>query len=371
MNEKKNAIFTAGLLAAILLIFTAWDMVGSDRLYSEMENRVLAGRPKFSRAALLSGEYSDDYTSYVSDQFVSRDKWVAIKTRLDILFQKKDIGGVYLGRDDYLMEQHLPENYTEQLELEKAVMLQRLVEEWDARVMLAPTADNILTEKLPAYAAYYDETRLLNLVKDLIGEDHYVDVYAELAAHKDEDIYYRTDHHWTSLGAYYGYQAWVGDEGGFRYSYDVDGMVTVSDNFQGTLQSKVPVVDTRDKIQIFPETLERKVTVIYDRQTVKEGIYEERHLSTKNQYGYFLDDNHGLLEISTGYYNGRTLFILKDSYANCLIPLLMPYYETIYVADPRYYKGALPELMEECEPEKGMDVLVIYNCVHFLENFRY
>lgn len=78
--------------------------------------------------------------------------------------------------------------------------LTKLVNHWDAKVMLVPTADNILTDKLPAFAPYYDEERLLMKVQDSIGEDHYIDVYHALQEHAQEPIYYRTDHHWTSLG---------------------------------------------------------------------------------------------------------------------------------------------------------------------------
>ncbi len=371
MDQKKNAIFTIGILAGILLVFTAADLIHGDRLYSELENRLLAGRPEFTGAAFLGGDFSKDYEEYVTDQFIGRDKWVSIKTRMDILFQKKDVGGVYLGRDDYLLEQHLPEDYTKQQEAKKIALLNRLVEDWNARVMLVPTADNILTEKLPAYASYYDETRLLEEVRRQVGERNYIDVYSVLQEHKDEEIYYRTDHHWTSLGAYYGYVAWTRGTHSFLYPYNTENMTTVSDGFRGSLYSRVPVVRTRDRIKIFPETEARAVTVTYDFKETAASFYEESYLDTKNQYGYFLDDNHAFAEIQTDYENGRTLFLIKDSYANSMIPLLQPHYTTIYVVDLRYYNGSLYELMESCEPENGMDVLVLYNCVHFMEDFQY
>ncbi|MCH5344441.1 MAG: hypothetical protein J1E64_10395 [Acetatifactor sp.] len=370
MDEKKNAVFTISLLATILLLFTIADLVDGERIYSEMENRMLARKPKFSKESLLSGEYSEDYEEYVSDQFVSRDKWVEIKTRLDILLQKKDINGVYLGADNYLIEQHLPEDYTEQMEQDKVAMLKKLVDEWDAQVMLVPTADNILTDKLPAYADYYDETRLLELVRASVGTDHYVDVYHALEDHREEEIYYRTDHHWTTLGAYYGYLAWTETTGQRARLYNMENMTTVSDDFQGTLHSRVPVVRTTDPIQVLP-MVSSELHVTYDQQTTADTLFEEKYLSTKNQYGYFLDDNHAIVEIQTRYVTGGTLFVIKDSYANCLIPLLVPHYGKIYVVDPRYYNGSLSALMESVESEKGMDVLVLYNCVHFLEEFRY
>lgn len=371
MDEKKNAIFTIVLLGAILLAFTVADFLHGDRVYSEMENRLLAKKPKLEPEAVLQGDFGKDYEKYLTDQFVSRDKWVGIKTRSDILFGKQDVNGVYLGKDDYLIERHPPESYSEELEDEKVALLGKLVDKWGARVMLVPTADNILTEKLPAHADYYDVSRLLAKVRERVGERSYIDAYSALAAHKDEKIYYQTDHHWTSLGAYYGYQAWAKETLSFLYPYEPQNMTTVSNNFQGTLHSRIPVVETKDEIQIFPQTKERPISIIYDFDGKGDSFYAQKYLAGKNQYGYFLDDNHAFLHIQTNYQNGRVLFLIKDSYANSLIPLLQPHYSTIYVVDLRYYNGSLSKLMTSCKPEAGMDVMVLYNCIHFLEDFRY
>ena len=84
MGEKINAVVTVMLLSAIILIFTVTDMTKEDRIFSETENRMLASRPEFSGESLLNGSFSRDYETYVTDQFVSRDKWISIKTHLDI-----------------------------------------------------------------------------------------------------------------------------------------------------------------------------------------------------------------------------------------------------------------------------------------------
>ena len=113
------------------------------------------------------------------------------------------------------------------------------------------------------------------------------------------------------------------------------------------------------------------MTVTYDLKETTDSCYEESYLDTKNKYGFFLDDNHGFVEIDTGYYTGKTLFVIKDSYANCFLPLLFPHYEKVYVIDLRYFNGRLFRFMEKYEPENGMDVLLLYNCIHFLEEFSY
>lgn len=369
MGEKINAAFTAALLSAIILIFTAADMTKEDRTFSETENRLLAARPEFSAENLLKGSYTQDYETYVTDQFVSRDKWIFLKRKLEVLLQKQEIGGVYLGKDGYLLEQHLPEDYSEETIEKKLDLLDKLVKDWSADVMLIPTADNVLTDKMPANAPYFHQEEFLEKVWERVGRQHFVDAYSVLWEHREEEIYYRTDHHWTSLGAYYGYRAWTKFMGERAYPYDRNAMVLASGDFLGTLHSKIILDWNSDSIRYFGETVEMPVTVTYDLRKTTDTLYEESYLSTKNKYGFFLDDNHAFVEIHTDSGTGRRLFLIKDSYANCFVPLLLPHYDTIYLLDLRYYNGRLYQLLEQYAADA--DILVLYNCVHFLEDFVY
>lgn len=370
-RDKKQALLTVCVICAILLIFTVADFLQADRLYSETEKRLLAAKPKLSKETLLDGSFMKDYEEYVTDQFVARDKWIGVKTAADLALQKQEINGVYLGQDEYLIEKHAKADFPPELIEQKLTLLEQLVERWDTKVMLVPTADNIMKNKLPAYAEYFDQTAFLEEVLARVGEDHYIDVYSVLLEHRDEEPYYRTDHHWNSKGAYYGYQAWAEAMGYPAISYSLDSMETVSEDFLGTLHSKVNIPVSPDSIAYFPATEYLPVRLKYDMMETGDSFYEEKYLDTKNQYGYFLDDNHAFIEIDTSNSNGKTLFIIKDSYANCVIPMMAMHYDKIYVVDLRYMNGQLFPFMEGYETEKGMDVLVLYNCVHFLEEFQY
>ncbi len=370
-RDKFHAFLTVGVICVILLAFTVADFLNEDRLYSEKEKRVLASKPKLSQESLLNGSFMEDYEEYVTDQFVARDKWIGIKTSVDLALQKQEINGVYLCEDDYLIEKHEEADYPSELVEEKLALLEPLVERWDAKVMLVPTADNIMKHKLPKHAEYFDQAAFLEKVAARVGEEHYVDVYSMLLEHRDEELYYRTDHHWNSRGAYYGYRAWEAAMGYPAINYKLDSMETVSENFLGTLYSKVNISVKPDTITYFPSTDRLPKSITYDMTTRSNTYYETKYLDTMNQYGFFLDDNHAFVEIDTGISNGKTLFLIKDSYANCMIPLLAVQYDKIYVVDLRYMNGKLFPFMESLEPENGMDVLVLYNCVHFLEEFKY
>ncbi len=372
-NEKLHAGMTVALLALVLLVFTAADLLKADRLFSETETRVLAQKPKLSLEGILSGSYEKEYEAYATDQFVHRDTWVMLKTRMDILLERKAIKGVYLAEDGSLIEQHLPQNYDQAMADKRVGLLRELTERYpQTLVMLAPTADNIQSYKLPPYAVSYDQRQLLSQVKEAVGEERVIDLFPILEEHREEPVYYRTDHHWTTLGAYYAYLEWARKVGYPPRSYDPKDLQTVSDTFLGTLHSRINLPMEADKIQIFPRTNNRKVKITYDFAKEDDSYYVPSYLEGKNQYGYFLDDNHAFIEIETAYAaNGKELFIIKDSYANSLIPILAPHYEKIYVLDLRYYNGSLFSLMEQYVTHSRVSVLVVYNCIHFLEDFSY
>ncbi len=371
-GEKKNAIRTVVFLCAILLLFFVADFLQKDVVFSESENRILASRPELTKKALLDGSYMKDYETYVNDQFVGRDNWITIKTGMDMLLQKKEINGVYLGKDDYLIERHGAEEFDGYKIRKRMEGLQKIISVYpQTKVMLVPTADNILTDKLPAFAPVYDQKELLEWAKVMLGQKHVIDVFSILEEHAEEPVYYRTDHHWTTLGAYYGYQEFARAYGLPARNYLNKERVAVTEDFLGTLHSKVNIPMKGETIEMFPATLEKKYTITYDKSIGTDSFYSESYLEGKNKYGYFLDDNHGLVEIERESFSNKELFIIKDSYANSLIPLLAHHYKRIYVVDLRYFNGKLLDFMQECDSTGEMDVLVLYNCVNFVEDFQF
>ena len=370
-GRRRDAWRSVIFLSGIIIAFTVADLLNEERLFSESENRILAQKPELTKETLLSGEYMTDYEEYMNDQFVSRDIWIRIKTGIDMLMQKNLIGGVYLAEDDYLIEQHTEEDFKEELVVKRVGQLQKLVEKFPAtEVMLVPTADNILSEKLPPFAPYYDDKQLIDRVAEAIGEEHMINVYDALKEHADEEIYYRTDHHWTSLGAMYAYRAWAQGRVDIPFWYREDNMITVTDAFEGTLQAKLNMPVEAEKIKIFPQTIAKPVSITYDYTIKADSFYEERHLETKDKYSYFIDGNHGLAEIVTENNNGRELFVIKDSYANTFIPLIAHHYSKVYVLDLRYFNGSLFKFMEQYD--KGdMEILVLYNFAHFVADSQH
>ena len=271
MNSKKSMILNIVLVAGFLLILTVFSFLKEDRKFSQNENRLLAQKPEFTWSTLFSGKFSENYESYVTDQFVGRDEFITVKTYADILLGKKDIKGIYLGEEGFLLEQHLPDSISEEEEEKRLVLLDSLAKYCEARegngtfrVMLAPTADNILTDKLPAYASVYNQSAFLDKVQERVPLGTYVDAEAIINEHADEYIYYRTDHHWTTLGAYYAYTAWAKSMGLAPLSQEDFTIRTVTDSFLGTLNSKVNLPINTDTICIYEPKESVSYRVYYD-----------------------------------------------------------------------------------------------------------
>lgn len=383
MKKQITQIITIAMAVLILFGLTIADFVAQDRKFSQTENRILAQAPKFSLKELFEGEYTSDFETYVTDQFVFRDNWIALKTASDIALGKKDVGGVYLTKDGGLIEKHLPSDIDEAKAENRVTLLSELLERYEKletfqnfHVMLAPTADNIQTQRLPDYAQYFDQKEYIGQVESVIGQEHLIDVWQTLEANKQDYIYYRTDHHWTTKGAYLAYLEWADRMEVTPVSYDEENKIILSEDFLGTLHSKTNLELRPDVMEAYKVPTDREYQVFYDMTaSAKDSIYEEKYLSTKNKYGYFLDDNHGFVQIETGLSNGKTLFVIKDSYANCLVPFLTEHYETICIIDLRYCNMSLYQLidlaMETYAPEDEYDMLVLYNVIHFIEEFQY
>lgn len=345
--------------------------------FSESENRYLQKKPEFTWQALMDGSFGEKYEAYLSDQFPGRNGWVGVKTLAEQLGGKADSNGVYFGKDGYLIEKFETEDLEgEQMDrnlLTLAKALGRMVQEYGdqhVRVMLVPGASQILTDKLPLFAAPYRQELV---VEKLLAEGDFqkivVPVEAALGQHKDEEIYYRTDHHWTSLGAYYGYAAWMESLGQVPWEADRFAVSTVSRDFYGTLQAKVQGWRRPDEIDLYQPVEPVAYKTEYDATGVwSDGLYQYGALETKDQYSVFLDGNHGLTRIrnmaepGSGNSQGKKLLMIKDSYAHSFAPFAANHFEETVMVDLRYFNMDVEAFARE---EGVTDILVLYRIPGF------
>lgn len=334
-----NRILTRGLLGASGLMLVL-NLVVPTREYSAEENRNLAKRPAFSTDTLLSGDFFSDFDTYYSDQFVGRDLWMRLRTAGVTLMGRKDLSGVYFGKDGYLIQDPaVPDGEA----VEKTAAAIKAFTQKHADIpscmMLIPDAASILGDKLPDNAPVRNQATDILAVSNEVGmELNVIDATSILRRNKEKYIYYKTDHHWTSLGAKLVFTEAALELGISSPIYDYQTHL-VSDSFQGTLASKSGKHGSKDTIEIYePMGTEVKYYVTYpSTQEKSTSVYMSEKLQEKDQYQVFFGGNYPVVEIRTTADNQRNLLVFKDSYANSFVPFLIPYYEKIIMVDPRYY----------------------------------
>lgn len=370
MKKLKGSIRSKVTVTIFLLILSGMSVFGfetGDERYSEKENRYLAIKPELDSGNLLNGKYQEDYETYLADKTIFRNKWIELKTYIKLASLKKDVNGVYFGKDNYLIERQ----DTDKFETENADKNCKYLEEFvnnykintDISIMLVPNTSEILKKKLPKYAYNFNETRYINDIYKEIGEDNTVDVNEILKAHKDEYLYYKTDHHWTTLGAYYAFTEYA-DKIGINIEKYTTKLVT--DKFYGTMSSKANLEIEADKVYIYEPDKEEEVSVRYNNSTeLKDSLYEMSALDKKDKYSIFLGGNNPLVQITTNAENDRKVLVIKDSFAHCFIPFMISGFSKIDVVDLRYYNESIRKMIEE---GGYTDILVLYNVGNFVED---
>lgn len=370
METKKYSKSVIVLFLLLVFGFTALTFVWPERTFSENENRVLASAPEFSMENLWNGKFMSDYESYITDQFFLRDEWIQLKTMTEMALNKQDINGVYLGKDGYLIERHEDSEIDFEMLAKSKDYLVQFVEKYAERfgtehikVMLVPTASEILLDKLPPFAEGFDQNGMIDEVYERLPEGTAIDVRDSLKEHSEEYIYYKTDHHWTSLGAFYAYQAFC-EAMGFEVPAFEDAVFTeVSNEFLGTVFSKLNMQLSKDSMHTvtLPDT-PSDIQMTVDMSETFQGLYNDEYLSQKDKYSYYLDGNHALTEISSNSEGEGTLLIIKDSYSHCFAPMTLGNYEKVYLVDFRYFNMPVSQFISKYGVT---DILVLYNAVTF------
>lgn len=373
-SKRSASIFRYPVLMAFTLFFAGLfvlDLVTPDRAYSELENTTLSQRPSLSSVSADGlNKFFTAYTKYVKDQVAGRDNWVALQSTVETkVMQKEQSGGILLGKQQMMFPRTYGLVSSETRTLPKnTAALEALCQRYPGKVnvMLVPAASAIYPENVPAGAPLLDEDRYLDSLSDAVqaAGGRFVDVRGTLTDHKGEYLYYRTDHHWTSLAARYAFETLSAqlDLQPVR-SYTV---YPVSDSFEGTLAAKTGSHAALDTIEIYVPDTDVQYAVTYaDTQTTICSLYDRAKLAEKNQYEVFFGGNHARVDIQTTADTGRTLLLLKDSYANCFVQFLTPYYDRILMIDPRYFYDDLGALLRR---ERVTDALILYNYNTFVQD---
>ncbi len=366
-------IFITVMFVVYILIFSVGSLVLADREFSEMENRNLAQFPKVSVENILNGEFSEDFEKYMSDQVIFKDWLVKLKVEENLALGIRKINGVYFGDDEMLIQEYSGPGEQLDKNIEFINEFVRSNDELKFTFMLIPNACYIYGDKLPEFADENKQDEVMEDIKQKLCDNiNVVDVSNNLVkaqAESENLLYYRTDHHWTSDGAYIGYTELCKQFGLEATPLTELKYEVICDDFYGSMYSNAPTYNqSPDEITLYSNP-KNKCTVEYlDTGVTTESLYNYDNLKKKDKYTFFMDGNHSLIRITSNKIRMnpeqevKKLIIIKDSYANCMIPMLTDQFEEIYVVDLRYYHESVSELATKT----GIDNIVFINNLEFL-----
>ena len=365
---KKISVTMIVIFVAFLALVSGGSLLMKDREFSPNENRYLAEPPRLTVDNILSGKFQDGLENYLRDQICFRDGWITVKTGIQKACKDTDIGGAYVGKDGYDFEKITPEDVDEKQIARNVKAVQDFfakasenVEKDRISFLLVPSSGLVMADKLPAHARLFDQAKYIDQIEKQMKDCRVTDVREKLLSHNEDYIYYKTDHHWTTLGAFYAFQAAapsLGIEGDLSGKYVSH---AVSNSFNGMLASKSGVnLGEKEQIDIYVPTEEDTDLIIdyVDEGKRSTSLYDSSKLKEKDQYTVFLGGNSSLLDIRTVSTSTKRLLLVKDSFANSFIPFLTPYYREIVVVDPRYYSGTINDLMDSY---RISEVLFLYS----------
>ena len=379
---KKIIIECGGERVAITLILFVTILVGMLALvfgpkadFSADENRVLESTPKISVDALADGTFMDSVENYVGDHFPLRKMFISLNTEVQLAIGKRDIGsnygktpaegGVYFGSQGHLYEVLLPnktdtftKNVTAITEFGKNAGL-------PLTVMPVPSGSQEQAVNLPAFAPNHDQREELQTIQSAVKSGTTViNLFDTLSAGKG-DFYFKTDHHWNIYGAFEGYKALAHAVGVQPLAKSDFAFQTVSNAFYGTLYSKAITFNPQADDFILPVCNKPSNITQQTGKQIRKGIYWEQYLTKKDKYATFFGGNHSVDVVkNVDIKDDRKLLIIKDSYANSLVPFLAQNFSEIHIVDLRYYNQNIYQYIKD---NKITDLAAVYSIKQLCE----
>ncbi len=351
INRYSLLIIITTLMATIFIL----DLASADRDFSELENKVLKQSPSFSVEALIANEYTLDYEEYVNDQFVMRDEWISLKSITERVLGKIENNGVLYGGENYMFDKFTDAD-TEQIAKSSEALDEFLLSfDGEAVVSIIPNSYAVKSDLMPAYIQNFSPFSYLENINT-------VDVVSPLLESSDEYLYFRNDHHWTIEGAYIAYKA-IAEELSVEAAELSTLETTNTDGFLGTYYFKSKnAFAVSDDFTVYDD--KSLVTTIGDN--VYSGVYDYDALSQMDKYGGYLYGNNSLCIVENpDVRDGSKLLVIKDSYANIMIPLLAQNFSEIHIVDFRFFNLTLSDYIAQ----EGIDkALILYNFKTFTED---
>ena len=349
-------------MSAIILIFGLLIFILPHKTFSEDENRSLATFPEFSFKSLLDGSFTANIGTFYADQFPARRAFVQLKGITELAQLKMQNNSVIPGKDGTLVKRQEYTDYSNVHANMQAIADLRTALAEDSipvTVAIAPRSVDVLAHTLHPL---YGDSRS-SVIWDVLAEYEndataLRDKMTELSK-QGEYVWYRTDHHWTTLGAYTAYTM-LGEKLGYTpISNNKFTVTTVSEQFYGTTYSSSGLYSTApDTMQYYRfEGDESYVVENVLTGEILNGFYATDYLDTKDKYSSFTGENKAHVRIydTAATTEKPTLIVVKDSFANSVCPFLAIHFD-LEVIDLRSYVGSVASLARD---KNAVGVLIL------------
>ena len=367
LNLKENLI--SFVFIACMLAFTILFIVVPKEEFSAKEKRYLAELPELSSEAVLDGSFTENIESYLADHTPLRDLFVGINSYYVYLTGNNGSNGVYLGSDGYLIEKPVDDMDRAKMNASRVAGFAKNLEV-PVTFALAPSKGYMYSENLPSNHFEYMDEEYYQTISQTIGSNaRFVDLSKTLMENKSEaQLYYKTDHHWTTYGAYCAYEELcqvLGLDATAEASFEKEYV----EGFYGTSYASSGYWLTgSDTIEVWHNKNLSEITVEIDDGAgaeVYSTMFFDDQFASEDKYNGFLNGNHSIVKIKNTASKGGKLLVVKDSFAHCLVPFLAENYSEIVMVDLRYYRRALSDLIAENEID---EVLFMYSIDNFAES---
>lgn len=368
----RNRIFFA-IFMTVWVIIIVINFIWPKQTFSQEENRMLSTIPKFSFASFVNGNYLNGVNDYINDHFAFRNVYLKINSWWEInVMGKKENNSVYVGKDGYLFEKF---QYGEE-EIKNANKNITVISDFAQKMnnsniptffVLIPNSIYVNKDKLPDFVEAPNQEEIINNIYKSVKNTTNVNVTTALElGNKITPLYFKTDHHMNSNGAYVVYNEFCKYANVQAVPIQDFNKVTVTNDFLGTFDSKAQIANqVPDEIFVYKnETNTNLNEAIYDKETTN-SIFNEKYLEGKDKYSYFLNGNNSKAIIKTKVKNNKKLLIIKDSYAHIMSQFLCENYSELHFLDPRYTNFNYEEYVKK---EKITDVLFLYNVSTFVND---
>lgn len=361
---KKHNIIITVLFVAYICVFAILTAALPKRDISVNEKRVLADFPQFSFEKLFSGKWERDFEDYIKDRFPMRESFAGADAYFMLLTGRNGNSGVYKGNDGCLFT--TPTEKNDQILSANLDAADTFAHESGikTKMLVVPSAGYTESDKLPKNHREYKDGEIISDIKTQLQNIEVIDPTDDFIKYRDMgEYYYKTDHHWTSEGAYLAYRLWCAGEG-IEPREREDYTIKATDGFYGTLYSKSALWLTKpDKIEMWQ--YDADITVTIDKESEYGTMFFENRLTELDKYPVYLDGNHAFVSmVNHANPNGKKILLIKDSYAHCFAPFLAENCSQIDMVDLRYYPSPVSDLTHST----GYDeILILYGVSNLCE----